>query len=131
MSETEKLFENASKLRFRYQSSIGTLCTEDLWDMDLKDLDKIAKALNKEVKDSGEESFIKAKTVANKTVEAKFEIVKTIIDRKLAEQEKRAKAVEVEAKRSYLKELIGKKENSEMESKSAEELRKELEELEK
>jgi len=129
MTETEKLFETALFAKYRYQTAIGTLSTEDLCELKLDELDKIAKDLNKQVKDSGEESFIKVKTNANKTIEAKFEIVKLIIERKLEENDKKAKAKENAIKRAYLKELIGKKENNEMESKTIEELRKEFDDL--
>lgn len=61
--------------------------------------------------------------------ELKFNIVKHIIDVKLQEQEERIVAAEKKAKRQKILDLMAKKQDAELESKSYEELAKELEAL--
>ena len=125
----DKLFELASRKQFRYSLNKGTINTEDLWELSLETLDKLAKSLNKELKESEEESFIKTRTVANKTLEAKFEVVKHVINVKLAENEEKAEKAKKQAKKDQLLELIGRKELQSLENKSIEELTAELQTL--
>ena len=126
------IFEKASKAKLRFIITKGVITTEDLWDLKLEDLDKIAVSLRKQVKESEEESFIKttsSKSIVTQETELKFEIVKHIITVKLAEKEARVLAAEKRAKRAQLIELIGKKELTNLESKSIDDLKKELAEL--
>jgi len=123
------IFEVATKLKFRYNATKGTISTEDLWDLKLEDLDKIAKGLNKQIKEGDEESFITKRTTANTVLDTKFEIVKHVISFKLEEKEKRVLAAQRAEKRAQLMELIGKKELNALEGKTIEELKAELAEL--
>ena len=126
------IFEQASKAKLRFLITKGVVTTEDLWDLKLEDLDKMAISLRKQVKECEEESFIKttnSKSIVTKETELKFEIVKHIIDVKLAEKESRVLAAEKRAKRAQLIELIGKKELTKLEARSIEDLKKELSEL--
>lgn len=124
------MFEKASKLQLRYKVANGVINTEDLWELSLESLDSLAKSLNKELKESSEESFIEEKTKANGILELKFEIVKYIIKFKMERQEKLKLVSEKRQKRKEIMELIAKKENEVLSSKSVEDLYKALEELE-
>lgn len=123
-------FEKATRLRLRFETSRGNLNVEDLWRLPLAELDKLAIALNKQLKESSEESFIKAKSKDNKLLELRFDIVKHIIETLLSEDEEKKKAADKRAKREQLLELISKKKNQELEGKSLEELEAELTKLE-
>lgn len=123
-------FEKATRLRLRFETSRGNLNVEDLWRLPLAELDKLAVALNKQLKESSEESFIKAKSKDNKLLELRFDIVKHIIETLLSEDEEKKKAADKRAKREQLLELIAKKKNQELEGKSLEELEAELTKLE-
>lgn len=123
------LFEQASRAQLRFTLPKGVITTEDLWSLRLEDLDTLAKKLNKEIKDSNEESFITTRSTANKKLELAFEIVKHVINVRLAENEKRAKSAENAAKRAKLLELIAEKEDENTKGKSIEELKAELEGL--
>lgn len=120
------MFEKASKLKLRYKVTNGLITTEDLWDLNLVALDKVAKGLNKEIKESSEESFISVKSASNNIMDLKFDIVKHVISVKMNELEARTLSVEKAQKRAHLEELIAKKEVSVLEGKSIEELRAEL-----
>ncbi len=125
----DNLFEMASRKQFRFSFNKGTMNIEDLWDLNLESLDRLAKSLNKELKEQEEESFIKTRTVANKTLEAKFELVKYIITVKLKEAEEKELKVQKAAKKQQLLDLIGRKEIQSLENKSIEELTAELQAL--
>lgn len=105
----------------------GKLVT--IWDLSLESLDKLAKSLNKQVKEDSEESFIKAKTTASKELDLAFELVKYVITVKLDEAEAKKITAEKRAKKAQIMELIGRKEIQSLENKSIEELTKELENL--
>ena len=100
------IFEQASKLKLRFQSNRGDLSTEDLWDLPLTskqgfDLDTVAKAVNSTLKTVTEESFVKVtNNPAQAICELRLEIIKHVIAVKLAANEearlKAAKAAERE-----------------------------------
>lgn len=117
----DALANNADRL---YLTNVNK---DELWDLSLEQLDPIAINLNKRLKESQTESFIKTRT--KDTTELKFNIVKHIIDVKLQEQEERIVAAEKKAKRQKILDLMAKKQDAELESKSYEELAKELEAL--
>lgn len=122
-------FEKASRLKLRFKVSQGIIATEDLWDLSLESLDTLAKSLNKSLKEANEESFIKTRTNSNTTLQLQFDIVKHVIDVKLAERDAAKTASEKRQKKQKLMELIESKENEVLGNKSVDELRKELEAL--
>lgn len=123
------MFVKASRLKLRFSTSKGMISVEDLWDLPLTALDTIAKNLNKEVKESAEESFIKMKTSANTLATLRFEIVKHIIEVKLNEAEAAQKRAENKERKAQILALIAEKQNKELSEKSIADLMKELESL--
>lgn len=123
------MFEQAVRQKLRFKLSNGFVTTEDLWDLSLQSLDTLAKSLNKQVKESEEESFIATKTKENKELELKFEIVKYIIKVKLQEAEDKKAKVERSARKAKIKEILEEKENESLKGKTTEELLKELDSL--
>lgn len=85
------LFEQATRQALRFPSARGPLTTEQLWELPLQakngfDLDNTAKAINAELRDEKEESFVDTGTSpARATLELKLEILKHIIAVKKAE----------------------------------------------
>lgn len=120
------IFEAASRKKLTFKVSNGVVKTEDLWDLSLETLDKTALALNKEIKNSDEGTFLAKRTPANTTLTLQFDIVLHIIEVKQEEQEKKKLAKERAEKRAQLKELIGKKIRNAQEEKSIDELEREL-----
>lgn len=120
------IFEQASRKRLRFNSAKGTLSVEDLWELSLESLDTIGRAVNKQIKDSDEESFIIKKTPANTTLHLQLDIIKRVIEVKQEEADKKKLAKERAEKRAQLLDLIGKKEISALEGKSIDELKAEL-----
>ena len=125
--EMEKLFTDASRLKLRFNTVVGVLSAEDLWDLPLEsknkvNLDSIAILLNRELKDTKEESFI-SKSKANPILEMKLDIVKYIIGVKLQESEDRAKARVKSEQRAKIADLIEEKQNESLKSLSLDELK--------
>lgn len=130
MSEQQvNIFEQASRLKLRYQTSKGLVSTEDLWDLALTSLDELAKSLNKQVKELAEESFIEVKSTANEKLELAFEVVKHVIRVKLAEKQERELAKEKAAKRQQIMELINQKKNEQLSQMNVADLENMLETL--
>lgn len=124
----EKMFEFAlrNKVRFPYK---GMISVEDLYDLSAKELDSVFKTLNAQVKKSQEESLLATKTKEDETLSTQIEIVKHIFNTKLAEAEAIKQNKELKEKKQVLLGLIAEKENEELKSKSADELRAMLEGL--
>lgn len=121
------MFEEASRLKLRFDTGMGFVTVEDLWDIPLTgrgfDLDDLAKSLNRAVKDSEEESFVVKKNTENKILSLKFDIVKHVIKTKLEEAEESEKAAEVKAKKQRILAILADKQDEELKSKSADELK--------
>lgn len=123
----EEMFIKASRLKLKFKTSIGNIEVPDLWDLTLESLNTLAKSLNKELKDAQEESFIGTKSKANAILEIKFEIVKYVIKVKLEEAETKKNAADKKAAKEKIMELINRKKDEALSSKSIEDLEKELE----
>lgn len=122
-------FEQATRLKLRFDTAKGQLSTEDVWDLPLTSangvsLDGLAKQLNKAVKESAEESFVVKKTKANAELELRFDIVKHIIAVRLKEAEDRANEAAVKAKKARILDIIANKEDDELASLPVSELKK-------
>lgn len=122
------MFEEASKLKLRFNTSKGTVTVEDLWDMPLTSrkagvsLDDLAKAYNKAVKDSGEESFVVKKSSTNTVLNLQFDIIKHVIAVKLNEAETKSKAAEKKAQKDKILQIIADKQDESLKGKTLEEL---------
>lgn len=82
--ELTNIFEAATRYKYRFPFK-GMISVEDLWDLKLQDLDSVFKLLNKEKKQSDEESLLQVKSEADQELENKIQIVKFIVQVKQAE----------------------------------------------
>jgi hypothetical protein len=124
-------FELASRQKLRFATSRGSLSTEDLWDLKLTELNDLAKGLNQQLKASTEEDFLKEKSTADKGIQLRFDLVLHVLQTKQAEADLRKNTAAVNAEVSRLAEILGRKENAELENLSADELRAKIVELQK
>ena len=122
------IFEYAvrNKVRFPFK---GMISVEDLWDLSLANLDSIYKTLNKQVKQSEEESLLTTKTSVDTELEVQIAIVKYIVAVKLEEQEAREKAAAKKAQKQKIMSIIATKEDEALQNSSVDDLRKMLDEL--
>lgn len=124
------MFEYAArhKLRFSFK---GMISAEDLWDLNVNQLDIIFKNLNAERKQAdNEESLLISKTPVDKELETKIAIVRHIVATKLKEAESCRKAKETRERKQHLMAILADKQEAELHSKSADEIMKMIEELE-
>ena len=126
------MFEQASRLKVRFESEAGNISVEDLWDVPLTSngvsLDKIARSLNRQLKESEEQSFVQP-TTQDSLTQLKFEIVKHIINVKIQEKETAQQTAEVKIRKERLLAILANKQDAELQSKSSEEIEQLIKDL--
>lgn len=115
------LFIMATRQKFRFPFK-GQVSVEDLWDMHVRDLDTVFKALNAQAKQADEESLLTTKTKEDSILEAKIAIVKHIVSEKLAEVEAKRLRAEQNEKKNRIAEILADKQDEELRGKSVAEL---------
>jgi len=130
----DELYKKASKRKLRFDTPKGLISIEDLWDITLISkngisVDNIAKALNKELKDNAEESFVSPITKRKTITELKFEIVKDVIKTRLEEVRIQEKATLRKSNKEKILGIIADKEDEKLKKTSLVNLRKMVEEL--
>ena len=118
----EKIFETAVRNKYRFDYR-GVITTEDLWDLDVKELDYIYKGLMSTKKESETESLLTEKK-QNTAIDNKIEIVKYIFTVKVDEAKAAELKAENAAKKQKILAILARKQDAELENKSAEELEK-------
>lgn len=115
------LFVMATRRKFRFPFK-GMVSVEDLWDLSVKNLDTIFKALKTEARQANEESLLTTKSVADTELDAKIEIIKYIV---MVKQEEAAHREQLAANREQMRridEIIAAKQDQALQDKSIEEL---------
>jgi len=125
--DASTLFLIAARGKFRFPSNAGQLSAEDLWDLPLSgrgaNLDDIARTLHKGLKDAdGDISFVKPAVKTTVELQAKFDVVKFVIDTKMAERDARDVAEAKSATKQKLLAKLAEKQDKDLDSKSAEEI---------
>lgn len=122
------MFDKATRLKLRFTTSKGEASVEDLWDLPLTserghpNLDAIAIALNKQLKESDTISFVMPSKTQDEVTRLKFDIVRHVIEVRLAENADKAKERERAAQREKILEIIAHKQDEGLRNKSIEEL---------
>lgn len=128
------MFEDASRLKLRFETERGNVTVEDLWDLPLTSrnnvcLDSVAKSVSRKIKNSEEESFVEKKTATNALLDLAFEIVKRIIEVRLIERDAKKLAVTTKARKEKLLSVIASKEDTALENLEIDDLKKMLEDM--
>jgi hypothetical protein len=129
------IFVYATRNKLRFASSRGELTVEQLWDVPLRsrddfNLNAVAKTANKAWKDIFEESFVEtAKTPQHTRLETALEVVKYIIDAKLAEEEAAKKRAEKKTEKEKLLKILAEKQEGKLSTLSEKELQRRIAEL--
>ena len=121
------MFEKAARLALRFITPKGSLTVEDLWDLPLTSasgasLDNIAKGLNRQIKEATTESFVVKTSKADEELQLKFDIVKHIIEVRLAENEVAKNAAAKKVQKAKLLEVLSRKQDAALEQKTPEEI---------
>ena len=129
------MFEKASRIKLRFDTSRGLVSVEDLWDLPLvarnrPNLDDIARELYKQLKNDDDVSFVLKEKKSDETVQLRFDIVRHIIEVRLAEEEAAKKAKANKEQKQKLLEIIANKQDEVLKGKNIEELMAMVNELE-
>jgi hypothetical protein len=115
------LFKIAAKKKYRFNYR-GVISVEDLWDLDVEALDSIYKNLKKQQKTSQEESLLETVSKEDKEINNKIEIIRIIVNDKLAAKERAIKAAEKRTQNQRILEIMADKKDAALKEKSIEEL---------
>jgi hypothetical protein len=136
---TQNIFEYATRNKLRFASPRGELSVEQLWDIPLRsrdpkddfNLNAVAKTANKALKDISEENFVETtKTAQHTRLEMAMEVVKYVIETKLAEEEKAKKRAENKQEKEKLLGILAEKQAGKLSELSEKELQKRIAALE-
>lgn len=128
MSNTtpESLFIEASRRAIRFTSSKGLLAVEDLWNLPLQALDNIAVSLDEQIQKAGKKSFLAKRAASTLELDLAFEVVKHILETRVAEDEAKKDKANKEAKRAQLKALLEEKQMDKIKGQTIEEIEAQL-----
>lgn len=121
-----EIFKEASKQKLRFTTKWGSLTTEQLWDLSLKDLDALVVSLDEEHKDSGKKSFLVSRTPKDKTAKLKFDVALEVLTTKAADEEAAKTALENKEHNKKIIAIIQDKKDTSLKGKSIKELEKML-----
>ncbi|MEZ4363308.1 MAG: hypothetical protein R3B48_24240 [Kofleriaceae bacterium] len=130
------LFEYATRNKLRFPSARGELTTEQLWDVPLRskdefNLNSIAKAASKAWKDAAEENFVETtKTPEQTRRELSLEVVKHVIEIKLADEAAAKKRAENKLEKERLLKILADKQAGVLSELSEQELQARIAALE-
>lgn len=132
----QNIFEYATRNKLRFASTRGELSVEQLWDVPLRspsigrddfNLNAIAKASSKAFKDISEESFVEtAKTPEHARREAALEVVKYVIEVKLAEEAAAKTRAAKKKEKEQLLEILAEKQAGKLSELTEKELQKRI-----
>lgn len=129
------MFEKATRMKLRFDTPQGRLSVEDLWDLPLSahvgkaNLDTIAVQLHRQLQESNLTSFVHKDKTLDETVQLKFDVVKHIIDVRLAEIEKAENVRLARQKKDRILAIIAQKQDEQLAQSSIAELEKLAREL--
>jgi len=115
------MYKQASKQKLRIESGKGLLTVEQLWDLSLTDLDKLAVSLERK-KNAGAKTFLDVKSEEDKTAKLKFDIVLDVLNTKVEEDAIARKQIEDKEHNQKILGILAKKKDDALEGKSVEEL---------
>jgi len=122
MTNTTNIFEVATRNGFRFQFK-GMISVEDLWTLNVRELDSVFKILNSQLKQVKEESLLEVKTKQDEELDMKIEIVKYIVKVKQEEAEKQLHAKSLKEQKQKLMEIYASKKDEDLLKKSPEEIK--------
>lgn len=122
------IFEIAVRAKLRFASNrLASLSVEDLFDLSLRELDDVAKGINRQINAEKEESFLSQnKNAVRKDLELKLDIVKHVIAVKETESAERVAQQTKAVQRQKLIDSLAEAEQREQQAKTPDQLRAEL-----
>lgn len=119
------MYKIASRKKLRIQTNKGMLSVEQLWDLSKEDIGELAKSIRKRINDQkgvtgdSELDFLKPSAQTEESIdELTFRILKDIYLTKQEEEDKAHRRAKARENNRKILELIAKKQDQELESKS-------------
>ncbi len=130
---TQNIFEYATRNKLRFASVRGTLTVEQLWEVPLRsrepdfNLNAIAKTANKALQEISEENFVETtKTSVHTRCEIALEIIKYVIEVKLAEEETAKNRAAKKLEKEKLLAILAEKQDGKLSELTEKELQKRI-----
>lgn len=116
------IFKLASQQKLRFQTSKGLLSVEQLWDLSVADLDTLAVSLEEEHQSSGRKSFVIKRSVKDKTIKLRFDVVLDVLNTRVEESQAAQEVKATKEHNSKILQLIADKEDESLKGKSVKQL---------
>ena len=135
MSDEVNVFELASRKKVRFDTHMGQLTVDDLWDLPLTsktgrlNLDDMAREFHARKEAAGETSFVETSSNKDESAELGFALVKHVIDVKILENKANKDAKAKADERKKLLGILSNKKDEELEGLSVEEIEERLKAL--
>ena len=123
------IFEKAVRAKLRFGTNRGIVMTEDLFDLSLKQLNIMAIDLNKQLKESKEESFLDEVSDEDSRVKLAFDIVLSVLTTKKEEAKAQRDAGAKKVEREKIMGILAKKQEDALENLTEEQLVAKLKDL--
>lgn len=81
------MYKEATRIGLRVPTSKGLLSVEQLWSLDLEELDTLAVKLEEGYKNSKSKSFLDKKTTKDKYIKLQFDVVLDVLQTKIEEND--------------------------------------------
>jgi hypothetical protein len=122
----ETLVIKAARQKWRFTTTKGHLSFEDLWDLNLEALDKIAVSLDEKIQKGGRKSFITKKTESMTEEQGMFDLVGYVIETKMAASEAAKDRAARASQKEFLEDLKKRKQIASLENLSLEDIEKQI-----
>lgn len=117
-------FEVATREKYRFPFR-GSITVEDLWDLNVEQLNAVFKTLNKEKRNTDEESLLDTnRSKEDEALSNRIEIVKHVFEVKQAEALARREEAQRHAQKQKIMSILADKEDEALKNLSVEELKK-------
>lgn len=117
------MYKQASKLKLKFNTTRGVLTTEQLWDLPINELDALAVELDDAYNKSGKKSFLTTRSVKDKELKLKLDIVVDILGTKVEDQAAAAEAAENKEFDKKILAIIADKQDESLKGKSITQLK--------
>lgn len=115
------MFEKAARMKLRFNTPVGRLSVEDLFDLTPKQLDNIYRSLSKIKADTSGDGLIDT-GATDTTIQLSLDIVRKVFEIKKAEQDAAVAQREKRSRNQRIMQIINEKQDAALGAKSIEEL---------
>ena len=122
----ETLIIKAARKKWRFATTKGHMTFEDLWDLNLEALDKVAVALDEKIQKGGRKSFIAKRTESMAEEQGMFDLVAYVIETKMAEADAAKDRAARASQKQFLEDLKKRKQIASLENLSLEDIEKQI-----